>query len=278
LVVYSHGGGNFPLEASTLMESLASHGFVVAAPTHIGGDWEHLYDTVEVLRRNRILDVRLVIDTLLARNHDPLDPLYLRIQPREIGVAGYSFGGWTATGIAGGHSEPSVGPDIPPDPRVRAVATVARGNGGYQSPDEKLVAIQVPLLMMVGTLDVIEPDTTKLWELASGRPFYRADVAGATHGHFSWQCDFGEALLALGASLGVVESTFVNLGGSFVEQCREVELPIAEAQRLRDFYFTAFFQRHLLHDPLYDPFLTPEYAAEHEPLVQFQRKDAPAPP
>jgi predicted dienelactone hydrolase len=280
LVIYSHGGGGFAVEAGTLMESLASHGFVVAAPTHIGGDYEHEYDTVEVLRRNRILDVRLVIDTLLARNHDPLDPLYLRIQPREIGVAGYSFGGWTSTAVVGGHSEPSVGPDIPPDPRVRAVATVARGNGGYQSPDPELVAIDVPLLLMAGTLDVdasIDPEDTRPWELATGRPIYRADVVGAQHGHFAWQCDFAESLLALGASLGVVESTFRNLGGDYQAQCQAPELSIAEAQRIRDLYLTAFFQRHLLHDPLYDPFLIPEYAAEHESHVQFQRKDAGAP-
>jgi len=233
---------------------------------------------VEVLRRNRILDVSLVIDALLARSADPDDPLYLRIHPRRIGVAGYSFGGWAATGVVGGHSEPSVGPDIPPDPRVRAAACVARGNGGYQSPDAELIAIDVPLFLMHGTLDPNDLDTTQPGNLATGRPIYRADVAGATHGHFSWQCDFGEALIRAGASLAVVENTFRNLGGSFTEDCRDVELPIASAQRIRDFYFTAFFLRHLLDDQRYDAFLTPAYAAEHEPDVQLQRKDAPVTP
>lgn len=277
LVVYSHGGAGISIEAGSLAERLASHGFVVAAPSHVGGNVENYGDPVEVLRRNRPLDVSLVIDRLLARNLDPFDPLYLRINPYRIGVAGYSFGGWTATAMPSGHSEPSDGPPVPPDPRVRAVATIARGNGGYQSPDAELRAVGVPVFLMAGTLDVdtpIDPDTTRPWELVSGRPIYRADVGGATHGHFAWQCDFAESLLDMGVSEAGLD---VLLGGTFFSTCRSPLLSIPEAQRIRDFYLTAFFERHLLGDERYDAFLTPEYAAEHEPGALFQRKDAEEP-
>src|SRR5215831_14477556 len=81
LVVYSHGGGGFAVEAGTLMEALASHGIVAAAPSHLGGTYKDGGDPVEVIRRNRVLDVRLVIDALLARSADPDDPLFLRIHP-----------------------------------------------------------------------------------------------------------------------------------------------------------------------------------------------------
>ena len=108
----------------------------------------------------------------------------------------------------------------------------------------------------------------------SGRPIYRADVVGAAHQHFSWQCDFGEALLALGISEAYVNQLFANFGAmSFTVLCREPALSIAEAKRIRDFYLTAFFQRHLLDDRRYDEFLTPGYAEQHEPSVIFQRKD-----
>ena len=40
-----------------------------------------------------------MIDRLLASNLDPLDPLYLRINPKHIGVVGYSLGGWAATEV-----------------------------------------------------------------------------------------------------------------------------------------------------------------------------------
>lgn len=232
LVVYSHGGAGISTEASTLMESLASHGFVVAAPSHVGGNSEGYGTPVEVLRRYRPLDVSLVIDRLLARNLDPLDPIYLRINPYRIGVAGYSFGGWTATAMPSGHSEPSDGPPVLPDSRVRAVAAVARGNGGYQSPNAGISAVDVPIFLMAGTLDVdapIEPDTTQPWNLAKGRPIYRADVVAANHGHFSWGCDFAESLIA---DLGVPEAgaalLFKNLGGDFLRDCRSPLLSIPE--------------------------------------------------
>ncbi len=280
LVVYSHGGGGISTEASTLMESLASHGFVTAAPSHVGGNNQNFGASGEILRRGRPLDVSLVIDRLLASNADPLDPLYLRINPNRIGVAGFSFGGWTAMHMVSGRSEPSAGPDVPPDPRVRAIAGVAPGTN-IESTDAELAAIDVPMFLMGGTLDVdvtIDPYITKPWNLATGRPIYRADVAGATHGHFSWQCDFAESLIA---DLGVPEAgaaqLFRNLGGDFHRDCRSALLSIAEAQRIRDFYLTAFFERHLLNDKRYDAFLTPEYAAEHEPGVLFQRKDVGTP-
>jgi predicted dienelactone hydrolase len=276
LVVYSHGGGGISTEASTLMESLASHGFVAAAPSHVGGNSEGAGTPDDVMRRYRPLDVSLVIDRLLERNLDPLDPLYLRINPNRIGVAGYSFGGWTAMHMASGRSEPSAGPDVPPDPRVRAIAGVAPGTN-IESTDEELTAIGVPLFLMGGTLDVnvtIDPYVTRPWALATGRPIYRADVAGATHGHFSWQCDFAESLIAdLGVSEAGAAQLFKNFGGDFHAQCRSPLLSIPEAQRIRDFYLTAFFERHLLDDAGYDEFLTPAYAAQHEPGVSFQRKD-----
>jgi len=280
LVVYSHGGGGTSIEASTLMESLASHGFVAAAPSHVGGNSDGGGLPDEVMRRYRPLDVSLVIDRLLSRNRDPLDPLYLHINPKRIGVAGWSFGGWTAMHMVSGRSEPSAGPDVPPDPRVRAIAGVAPGTN-IESTAEELTAIGVPQFLMAGTLDVdvtIDPYVTRPWNLATGRPIYRADVVGATHGHFGWQCDFAESLIA---DIGVAERSTVQLfkarGGDFYGQCRSALLSIPEAQRIRDFYLTAFFERHLLGDTRYDEFLTPAYAALHEPGVVFQRKDAGQP-
>ena len=184
LVVCSHGSGGPGIEAGTLMESLANHGFVVAAPKHLGDSQDTLGASEEDPGRNRPLDVFLVIDRLLERNLDPVDPLYLRINPNRIGVAGYSFGGWTATGMPSGHSEPGIGTNVPSDPRVRAIASVARG-ANYQSPDEELAAISFPLLLMGRMLDTgapIDPNTTRPWDLTAGRPIYRADAMNANHG------------------------------------------------------------------------------------------------
>lgn len=66
-------------------------------------------------------------------------------------------------------------------------------------------------------------------------------------------------------------------GGDVLADCRAPLLPIPELKRIRDFYVTAFFERHLLGDARYDEFLTPAYATQHEPGVVFQRKDAGQP-
>ncbi len=280
-VVYSHGFGGVSTEAATLMETLASHGFVAAAPSHVGSNSEGIGDSFAVDRHNRPLDVSLVIDAMLARNRDPLDPLYVRINPSQIGVAGFSYGGWTAAATASGHSEPGLG-DVPPDPRLRAVATIARKyEVGYQSPEAELVAIDVPLFMIGSTLDVpADPMTTQPWNLATGRPIYRVEATNAAHQHFSWQCDFAESLITLGL---VSETQAAQLfagrtyGEKFFSVCRSPALSIPEAKRIRDFYVTAFFERHLLHDARYDEFLTPAWATAYEPQVIFQRKDAGQP-
>jgi predicted dienelactone hydrolase len=282
LVVYSHGWGCVPTEAGTLMESLASHGFVVAAPSHVGSILNDTSDPFDVTKFNRGLDVSLVIDTMLARNFDPADPLYLRINPNRIGVAGFSYGGWTATAVVSGHAEPAVG-DVPPDPRVRAVAVISRKyEDGYQSPEAELAAIDVPLLAIAASLDLrADAMTTELWNFALGRPLYRVEVPNAWHRHFSFQCDAVESLIAMGIvseSQAVQVFNALSLGQErFYDVCRSAALPLPEAKRMRDFYVTAFFQRHLLHDARYEQYLTTEWAVAHEPQVILTRKEVGQP-
>src|SRR5690606_3932098 len=96
--------------------------------------------------RPRPRDVSFVIDQMLARSADPQDPLHERIRPFLIGVAGHSFGGYTALAIAGGFE--TLG--LPPDPRVAAIAAIAPGSGFFSDAD--LASIQVPPFLLSGPL------------------------------------------------------------------------------------------------------------------------------
>jgi predicted dienelactone hydrolase len=273
LIVFSHGHGGVSWQSISLMEHLASHGFVVVAPNHTGDTFADIRnnreDAFPKILLERPQDVSFLIDLVLARSQDPLDWLFLKVNPFLVGVAGHSLGGFTALAMAGGYADPGSGAQDPPDPRVRAVAGIAPYS--VLLSDAELSAISVPLFLLSGTLDTtapIDPNTTRPFELASGRPIDRADLIGATHEHFANVCDIGQVLLDL-SDLDTVEALIPD----YAATCLPPALPVDEAKRIQSFYLTAFFKRHLYGDARFDAFLTEAWAAAHEPLVLYQRKN-----
>ncbi len=107
VVVVSHGLGSQPDDFSTLGKQLASYGFLVAIPQHIGSDKQklegmmrgysrELYDLQEFI--NRPLDISYVLDELERRNKTEFEH---RLKLDQVGVLGHSFGGYTALAVAG---------------------------------------------------------------------------------------------------------------------------------------------------------------------------------
>jgi len=107
IVVFSHGLASRPEDYEASLRHLASHGFLVAAPQHPGSDtiWlkqmlnglhQDIYDTNEF--SNRPKDISFVIDELTRRNQVEFKG---RLDLKNIGIAGHSFGGYTALAIAG---------------------------------------------------------------------------------------------------------------------------------------------------------------------------------
>lgn len=97
LVVISHGHGGSDLGHHDLAVYLASHGFVVATLQHPKDNYK---DTSGVgtaaVMIGRPIQVKATISMLL---HDP--HWKALIEPSEIGVAGFSIGGYTALMLAG---------------------------------------------------------------------------------------------------------------------------------------------------------------------------------
>ncbi len=107
VVIISHGLGSKPESFADVAQHLASHGYVVALPQHIGSDAQHQQAFLKGLSRqvflvdefiNRPLDISYVIDTLERRN---LDQYNGRLALNKVGVFGHSFGGYTALAVAG---------------------------------------------------------------------------------------------------------------------------------------------------------------------------------
>ena len=104
LIVLSHGTGATSLMMAWLGTELASHGYIAAAVNHPGNNGTEGY-TVEgfLLWWERAADLSNVVDHMLA------DPTFGgRIDPKRIGAAGFSLGGYTMIEIAGGITQPSL--------------------------------------------------------------------------------------------------------------------------------------------------------------------------
>ncbi len=274
LIVFSHGSGGINIQSVQLCEVLASHGFVVVAPAHTGNTTQDAQDGTSVpflqSALDRPLDVSFVADHFVKRSGTPGDPFEDRVRTSAFGVAGHSFGGYTALAMASGWSG-----GVLPDPRFRAIMAISPASGALS--DDELRSISRPLLLLSGTLDTttpIDPDTLRPWNLASPARVYRADIVGATHTHFANICSIADALISAG--IGPNAWQYIGAGAllqPYLDTCVPPAFPLDEALRIQDLYAVAFFRRHLLWQQTYDSFLTEAYALANEPDVQYFRRE-----
>lgn len=107
VVIFSHGLASRPEDFFKEARHLASYGFVVALPQHPGSDTQQIYNLLEGYSRQvfrideflqRPLDISYVIDELERRNKQQFEG---KLDTTNVGVAGHSFGGYTALVMAG---------------------------------------------------------------------------------------------------------------------------------------------------------------------------------
>ena len=175
IIVFSHGGGGGWDANYAQATHLASHGYIVLAPEHIGSNLPRLKkgfrfranlhamtrDADEVLNRPRDISFALDTATLWNTTHPQLKG---HLDLEHIGVAGHSFGAYTALVIAGARPAldwltPTVapgsglGPDLS-DPRVLAcVALSPQGPGEPFFLETSYATLRIPVLGITGSAD-----------------------------------------------------------------------------------------------------------------------------
>jgi predicted dienelactone hydrolase len=107
VILFSHGLASRPEDYAAGLKHLASYGYVVAAPQHPGSDtiWlkamlkglhQDIFDVQDFIQRPK--DISYVIDELGRRNAGSFDG---KLNFASVGMAGHSFGGYTALAVAG---------------------------------------------------------------------------------------------------------------------------------------------------------------------------------
>lgn len=271
LIVFSHGYGGTNTQSTLLMETLASHGYIVVSPEHTGNTAQgETTDPGDVAAANRVPDISFIIDTMMARNADPTDAFFHRIYPFGVGVIGHSFGGTTSLGTAAGFAGAN------PDPRVDAIFPISAVVTNSFT-EEQLNSISIPTFLLGGTEDTsvpIENNAFAFDMITAGQPVYRADVVGAGHTHFANVCAIGFWLLDNGFAM----DNWPQLGagaliGPFNATCSEEAFPIGEALRLQNLYAVSFFKLHLNYASYYAYYLNASHAQVNEPDVIFDAKN-----
>jgi len=103
LILLSHGTGASSKMMAWLGTALASHGFIAAAVNHPGNNTLEDYTLQGFsLWWERAGDLSIVLDQMLADS-----AFGGHIDPKRIGAAGFSLGGYTVIELAGGIGEPS---------------------------------------------------------------------------------------------------------------------------------------------------------------------------
>lgn len=263
LVVFSHGFMNFRTGNLYIAEHLASWGFVVIAPDHLGMTANELaneIDTFYPMYYNNPTDVSLVID--FAEEATMSGVLEGMIDVEHIAASGHSSGGFTALQAVGAQIDvnaaamaceegtafgeecgalASFGSEIAAlyglnelpedgilpsigDDRIDAVVPLAPDN--LEFGETGLSSVTVPALYMVGTHDMLIPyeETTSGFESLGSDTAYMIAFEYANHGLFQNTCPQFPAMAEYG----------------FYELCAEKVWDKERAHDLINHYATAF--------------------------------------
>ena len=201
VVVLSHGNGGTPWAYRDLAKHLATSGFAVVLPEHVGNSRnDNSLEKTAANLENRPRHISLAIYATLVDSF--VGPPLRRT---GVGVIGHSIGAYTALAVAGGkpwaapHETPDRQPqpvNVKPDDRVRALVLLMPATFWFFA--DSLKEVNIPILIRSGSMDEITPSShAELVKdnVADASLVQHEIIAGA--GHFSVMSAFPPALTNL---------------------------------------------------------------------------------
>jgi hypothetical protein len=255
LVLFSPGSGSDPDGYSFFAAHLASHGFLVAGVKHDGSNLLDQSDTNAPV--NRPLDMRVVIDRLLALDTEAGNLFEGAVDADRIGGAGHSFGGGVALSLV----MCPFGIGTFADPRVTAVLPLDPGDG-FLSVESPAIfsAITTPTLLFGGTLSKLAQVQPVVYGALEPGPVVTAfaNLTDALHGTFTDNCEIPDAIA-------------IATGGLFPE-CEPGALPWRYARYITNYLALNFFDATLNGDNAAVGRLDPALVAAKVEDMTYQSK------
>jgi predicted dienelactone hydrolase len=268
VIVISHGLGSDRLTFKYLATHLASYGFAVAVPEHLGSNAQQIQAMINGLASevtapaeliDRPLDVKFLLDEL-GRSFGG------RLNLQQVGVIGQSFGGYTALALAGAkinfeQLEKDCGPSnnslnlslllqcralaLPPidyklsDERVKAAIAI-NPVGSTVFGQSQLSKIQLPLMLVAGSDDTVAPALPEQIQ------------------PFTWLTTLDKYLVLL--KDGTHFSTLEESTGGIPVPPDAIGPGPDVAQEYMKALSLAFFKTYIVNDPSYQVYLNASYA------------------
>ena len=200
LFVHSHGWRGFPGASWPMLDALASHGWVVVMPEHVGSTLTDFEDPRPLAHYyERSLDVTEAVNLIAALSTD--DPLSRTVTDRFV-LAGHSFGVHTVWASVGAtfdvdrirascmpegrctEAELAVFEEGVRDPRIVAAMPIAGDIDESFFGDMGHTSVSVPMLSMTGSADGVDGAAQQA-QVAPPVALDWIEVEGACHNSFA---------------------------------------------------------------------------------------------